>query len=62
MWTAVRWRGESAQGIISFIYQLGMDQGNFMLKTIQRVGQEARVARRWRDGPSCEDQIKAEDT
>lgn len=41
------------------IYQLSINEGNSMVKTVQRFGQGARVAWRWRDGFSGEIQIKA---
>lgn len=71
-WTAVR-RGRRKLVVSSvhmpslfprldILYQLRMDQGNWMVKTIVKVRQEARGAWRWRDGPGCEAWIKPEDT
>lgn len=70
MWTAV-WGKEAVVSSLhmpslcpgrDIVCQLRMDQSNWMVKTIQRVGRGARVPLRWRDRPSHEDPIKAEDT
>lgn len=60
-WTAVGWGGRKLV-VSSWHPQFRRDQGNWTVKTIQRVGQGARVAWRWGDGPSCEHGIKAEAT